>query len=207
MGGHQHFLFLSCCISLLTAVGSRSGDEVLKACRTWACRKQLLAPRIRAGFRPSRDTAFSSFLPLLWLSSFSVVNCPLVLRAAYAAVCGSYRSQSATSFLFPSSLFLAPGPPATRCCECSRHPWGTCLLLLLWRFLFHISLPPLARISIEFHGFLRISMDFHGFPRISRDFHGFPWISMDSHGFPIDFRWAGPGHKFMTEGLGPVINL
>ena len=55
----------SCCISLLTPVGSLSGDEVLKACPTWACRKQLLAPRIRAGFRPSRDTAFSSFLPPL----------------------------------------------------------------------------------------------------------------------------------------------
>ena len=86
---------------MLTAVGSRSGDEVLKACPIWACRKQLLAPRIRAGFRPSRDTAFSSFLPLLWLSSFSVVNCSLVLRAAYAAVCDCYPFQEATSFFLP----------------------------------------------------------------------------------------------------------
>ena len=95
-------LFLSCCISLLTAVGSRSGDEVLKACPIWACRKQLLAPRIRAGCRPSRDTAFSSFLPILWLSSFSVVCCSLVLRAAYAAVCDCYPFQAATSFLLVS---------------------------------------------------------------------------------------------------------
>ena len=37
----------------------------------------------------------------------------------------------------PSSLFLAPGLPTTRCCECSRHPWGMCLLLVRWSFLSH----------------------------------------------------------------------
>ena len=42
--------------------------------------------------KPSRDTAVSSFLPLLWPSS--VVNCSLVLRAACAAVCDCYRFHS-----------------------------------------------------------------------------------------------------------------
>ena len=33
-------------------------------------------------------------------------------------------SFSGGHFLLSSSFFLVPGLPATRCCECSRHPWG-----------------------------------------------------------------------------------
>ena len=90
---------------------------------------------VRGSGLPGTPPSFLSCL--LWHSSSSVVNCSLVLRAAYAAVCDCYRFQSATSFLRPSSLFLSPGPPTTRCCECSRHPWGMCLLLLRWSFLSH----------------------------------------------------------------------
>ena len=72
--------------------------------------------------------------------------------------------------------------------------------------------------SMEFHRFPMISIDFHGCPWIfmdfPTDFHGFPRILMDSNRFQmgrarsyIYDRGAGAGHKFMTEGAAPVINL
>ena len=110
------------------AVSSRGGDNVLKACFAWACRKQLLAPCICMGFRPSRDTALFSFLSLF--SGF--------LLFPWFAV--PWRSEhrtppctTATLFSQPLSstfLLLVPGLPTTCCCECSRHPWGMCLFLL-----------------------------------------------------------------------------
>ena len=101
----------------------------------------------RAGFRPSRDTAFSSFLPLLWLSSFSVVNCSLVLRAAYAAVCDCYPFQEATSFFLPP-FFL---------CQVFRQLaaanvvaiLGECACFCSGGAFSHISPPPCASIGLE----------------------------------------------------------
>ena len=65
------------------------------------------------------------FLVSLLAFFFSVVCCSLDVRAAYTAVYDRYSFQSATF------LLLVPGLPTTCCCECSRHPWGMCLFLLL----------------------------------------------------------------------------
>ena len=99
------------------------------------------------GVQAFPDTAFSSFLPLLLLSSFSVVKCSLVLRAAYAAVCDCYPFQEATSFFLP---------PFFLCQVCRQLAaanvlaiLGECACFCSGGAFSHISPPPYASIGLE----------------------------------------------------------
>ena len=98
MGGHQKFVcFFHAaypCLRQSVAVA------VIKCLRHvplgHAASSCWLRAYMRGSGLPGTPPSFLSCL--LWHSSSSEVNCSLVLRAAYAAVCDGYPFQEATSF-------------------------------------------------------------------------------------------------------------